>query len=111
MSSPQSTRQIDAMPVAEPEHQPDVPTLLRTIAALTLDNERLRAEKAERDAPVWLPLKLAAYRAELPYEKARAWAARAILAGCVNEARKDGGRVMVNVTALIAHRMHMPLPL
>jgi hypothetical protein len=81
------------------------------VDALRIDNERLRAEKAERDAPVWLPLKLAAYRAELPYEKARAWAARAILAGCVNEARKDGGRVMVNVTALIAHRMHMPPPL
>jgi hypothetical protein len=62
-----------------------------------VDIERLRVEKAERDAPVWLPLKRAAGVAGVPYETARAWAA----AGWI-ESDKDGGRVIVNVTDLIA---------
>lgn len=73
------------------------------VRALQADNWRLIAEKAARDASVWMTLKRASHRAACSYERARAFAERAIAAGRLNEARKDGGRVSVNVTTLIAH--------
>jgi hypothetical protein len=73
------------------------------LAAMKASNWRYVAEKAERDAPQWLVIKRAADKAGCTYEKARAWAAQAIKAGRSNEARKDGGQVSVNTTALIAH--------
>jgi hypothetical protein len=81
---------------------PDDPLRLR-FEALQADNARYRADEAERKAPVWLTLKRAADRAACHEEWARSWAARAIAAGRANEARKDG-RVLVNVTAMIADR-------
>jgi hypothetical protein len=76
-----------------------------SVEAMQAELIAMRAENAERDAPAWLPLKLAAYRAEARYDKARGWAADAIKAGRVNEARKVGGRVVVNINALLAHRV------
>jgi hypothetical protein len=95
----------------------DVPALLRVVETFARDNaryradvarlqadvHRLEAEKAERDVPVWLTLKRAAHKAGCRYDRAAAFARRAIAAGRLNEARKVGGRVSVNFTALIAY--------
>jgi hypothetical protein len=82
--------------------QRDMAAMKADTARLTRENFCLMAEKAERDSPQWLTLKRAADKAGCTYERARAFAARAIAAGRVNEARKDRC-LSVNTTALIAH--------
>jgi hypothetical protein len=88
----------------QPAELPDVPALQRTIAELTALNKTLLAEKAERDAPKWLPLKQAVPTG-CRYDRARKWAVRAVLAGRLHEARKIGGRFLVNATAMTADLM------
>jgi hypothetical protein len=85
----------------QPAELPDVQALRKTIAELTALNKTLLAEKAAREAPRWLPLKQAV-PAGCRYDRARKWAARAVLAGRLHEARKVGGRVLVNATAMTA---------
>jgi hypothetical protein len=71
--------------------------------AMQAENWRLLCKISAPDAPVWMTLKRAADKAGCTYELARAFAARAVASGRLNEATKDGGRVSVNVTALIAY--------
>jgi hypothetical protein len=88
-------------------------TLTATVAANRIEIATLRAQLAERDArdaPNWQPLKRAASVVGVPYQRARAWAACAIAAGRSNEARKVGGKVVVNQTALTAYRDLKPPP-
>src|SRR5258706_13692904 len=82
--------------VAAPEHPADVAYLLAVVAKLTRERDALLATKAER----WLPLKVAAIDAAVEYETARTWAARDLI-----KARKDGGRVFVELGRLISRRM------
>lgn len=102
----QAERPVDPIEPAAADDKPDIAALLATIEAYRRDNEALRAaaaERAARDAPIWLPLKRAAGNVPMPYENARAWAKRAIADGRLNEARKPAGRVVVNLVALTAH--------
>jgi hypothetical protein len=73
--------------------------LLALVEKLRADNARWRAASAPH---VWLPLKQAAYDAGVPYETARAWAAAERF-----ESYKQGGRVIANVTSLIACRVRL----
>jgi hypothetical protein len=87
----------------EPDTYAGVLALVETLrldkAKLVLAVARLRAECAPAE---WLPLKLAAYRAGVPYGKAQEWAA----AGSF-ESFKDIGRVVANLTSLIACRVRL----
>jgi hypothetical protein len=47
-------------------------------------------------------LKIASFEGAVPYETARAWAAAGLF-----EAYKDGGRIIANVTSLIASRVRL----
>ena len=80
----------------------DADSLHATIEGLRIDNEALRAALAARNTAVWLPLKKAAGEANMPYETARAWAAAGLI-----ESDKDGGRVIVNLTDLIARLLRL----
>jgi hypothetical protein len=66
-------------PEPEPEQENDrLAVAMKLIAELTADNQTLRAEKAEREAPPpikWLSIKGAAYRAGIGDEQMRRWAA------------------------------------
>jgi hypothetical protein len=104
---------------SENHQRHDVPALLRTIETFSIDtqhlradnarllaeNDRLTAEAAERDAPIWMTLQRAAHTAGCTYDRAAAFARRAVTAGRLNEARKVGGRVSINVRALMAYLM------
>src|SRR3954447_11611538 len=68
--------------------------LADTIRPLTSDNERLRAE---RPAPEWVALKVAAADCGVTYETARGWCA----AGSV-QARRIGGRWLVSQISMAA---------
>jgi hypothetical protein len=86
--------------------------LQATVEALRTELASLRAQIAqrdERDAAVWLPLQRAAGNI-MSYKKALAWATVAIKEGRSNEARKIGGRVFANQTALRAHQNMMKPP-
>jgi hypothetical protein len=91
------------MPVAEEpidQVEPDAYAgLLALVESLRLDNARLRAAAAPA---VWRPLKIASFEGAVPYETARAWAAAGLF-----EAYKDGGRIIANVTSLIASRVRL----
>jgi hypothetical protein len=84
----------------EPDTYAGVQALVETLrldkAKLVLYNARLRAECAPAE---WLPLKLAAYRAGVPYWKAQEWADAGKF-----ESFKEG-RVVANLTSLIACRV------
>jgi hypothetical protein len=90
--------------MTEAADPPLVGDLLATIEALRVDNEALRAKLVARDTAVWLPLKKAAGEVKMPYETARAWAAAGLI-----ESDKDGGRVVVNVTDLLARLLRLGL--
>ncbi|BAR62423.1 hypothetical protein JQ614_19445 [Bradyrhizobium diazoefficiens] len=68
-----------------------------TISSLRRANEDLRAQLAElkNPAPRWMPLKAAAGEIGLDYE----WARKRAVAGHI-EARREGGRWLVNLTSL-----------
>lgn len=69
--------------------------LHRRIDELTHERDMLQASAGDRSTVRWLPLKVAAYDAGIPYERVRAWAARGWI-----ESRKANGRVKVNITSL-----------
>jgi hypothetical protein len=100
----------DAAPVAAPDVAADpaagglvaqVAGLQSRVDVLTRERDELAARLAEQDAPQWTTIKRAAHKVNRTYDRVRRWAAKAILAGRLNEARKDGGAVRVNLTALI----------
>jgi hypothetical protein len=76
--------------------------LQRRIDVLTRERDDLLALQAVRDTPVWSTIKRAAPKVNRTYGWVQVWAAKAIKAGRLDQARKDGGAVRVNVTALIA---------
>jgi hypothetical protein len=89
-------------PGAPAEVSPEVAALRETVAALTLDNMALRAKLVERDTPppLFLPLKMAAGNAEVPYKRALGWHRKGLI-----ESRKDVGRIVATVISIIERRM------
>lgn len=87
MKSVASNPAETAITLADPE----------TVVDLRRTNEQLRARIAEleRPAPRWSPLKAAAGECGLDYEWVRKHAVRGLI-----EARREGGRWLVNVTSL-----------
>jgi hypothetical protein len=94
--------QRDDGPTERPEVSPEVAALRETVAALTLDNVKLRARLAERDAPppIFLPLKRAAGSADVPYKRALGWHRKGLI-----ESRKDVGRIVATVSSIIERRI------
>jgi len=89
--------QGDGVEFPQPAEYPAVVAyLLAVVAKLTRERDEALAKNAER----WLPLKVAAIDAAVEYETARTWAARGLI-----KARRDGGRVFVELSSLIARRM------
>jgi hypothetical protein len=78
-----------------------VDALRADVARQLLDIARLQSRVSELESPqeVWWRLKPAAVDAQVPYEKARKWAALGLI-----KARKDGG-VIVEMGSLIARRL------
>jgi hypothetical protein len=76
------------------DHHAVVAALQRTVAEL-----EARVAQLEQPPAEWVPLKLAAYAAGVEYETARKWAERGLV-----EARRDGGRWLVNMVSLVARK-------
>src|SRR5882672_2171023 len=79
----------------------DLSAAVPSIVELQAANARMQAEidalRSEKDAPgAWLPLNVAAFDANVPYQTAQGWAAKKKIAS-----RRDGGRVFVTVDSLI----------
>ena len=78
------------------------------IAALNATVDMLQAEvgrlRAQLPAPDWMPLKLAASLCGVEYETGRAWASAGLI-----EARRDGGRWVVNLLSLRARHTALHL--
>jgi hypothetical protein len=76
------------------DHHAAIADLQRTVADL-----KARLEKLEQPPPEWVPLKTAAHDSGIEYETLRTWA----VAGLI-EARREGGRWLVNVVGLRARQ-------
>jgi hypothetical protein len=93
-------------PAVAAADDPPENALRATVEALRTEVASLRAQIAERDEhdAVWMRLKPAAFAAAMSYQSALAWSVRAREAGRLDEVRMVGGRVIANLTALIAYR-------